>query len=756
MNNFNGIKSKLERAKELDGVLRQKSMERMNYCKHEFRKKLIQQQSQRLQLNETGFEALYNNLDAFMERKREKAKNSMVEPLLNKFCPEIKIVSPRVVLGKNWQKFLTCSEKNKNKNKLTPPFLMARRPRIVLDGILEGYCAGMDGTTGGNWPVDGFWSYQFEKFGRAVDLKSNNNTINNIRNPAEFNILVKLLEKKKCDIEKEMRSPIVLNKLISHAKKIISTEDTDRNINHKLNSTLKVLDVGCGKGRWLGMASTNLRKEIETNLSTLYCVLVENIVEDEQQQRCKWKIQDFTWGEGAKNAKKNAEEDKMKITIQVDISWFPSRKMPSNNDKKTFLWHGITGGNKLFSDGGNNARLLDPSCNTILYDYGTMCGKDALVLGLKQAETRLRKDLQQKKERIAMIKEDLSKHRNNGFHELQAEKSARLVWNINRNLDNRIYGGKKKEKTKEEKNLEDCAWNVYRKAKEEEGIQKELMELEYSSATVLQWVPFEMPSSIPIEPIFQQGKVCQNNCYDLIVSSWTFRHLSDPLGSLEFYANLLSRGGEMYINGFMMNVVEPGNNILISEEVYEEDMNEAIPKIFCNDLCDLCMSDIIPGNEIDTMLAEDECMELGLILITERPSTKLDCKEEQQQEEEGNLKKKEDENKSVKYVKESCNKTRSNIVENVNVKEQLQNISERDILAKARATVNESAGLLANSILDLSYPSKQVYATADKDKKEGKKRLMIKKSIKIYGGKKCQMVKRRESKDVKMLKEKVL
>ena len=85
MNNFNGIKSKLERAKELDGVLRQKSMERMNYCKHEFRKKLIQQQSQRLQLNETGFEALYNNLDAFMERKREKAKNSMVEPLLNKF-----------------------------------------------------------------------------------------------------------------------------------------------------------------------------------------------------------------------------------------------------------------------------------------------------------------------------------------------------------------------------------------------------------------------------------------------------------------------------------------------------------------------------------------------------------------------------------------------------------------------------------------------------------------------------------------------
>ena len=39
MNNFNGIKSKLERAKELDGVLRQKSMERMNYCKHEFRKK---------------------------------------------------------------------------------------------------------------------------------------------------------------------------------------------------------------------------------------------------------------------------------------------------------------------------------------------------------------------------------------------------------------------------------------------------------------------------------------------------------------------------------------------------------------------------------------------------------------------------------------------------------------------------------------------------------------------------------------------
>ena len=99
---------------------------------------------------------------------------------------------------------------------------MARRPRIVLDGILEGYCAGMDGTTGGNWPVDGFTSYQFEKFGRAVDLKSNNNTINNIRNPAEFNILVKLLEKKSVTLKKKCEVSIVLNKLISHAKKIIS------------------------------------------------------------------------------------------------------------------------------------------------------------------------------------------------------------------------------------------------------------------------------------------------------------------------------------------------------------------------------------------------------------------------------------------------------------------------------------------------------------------------------------------------------
>ena len=72
MNNFNGIKSKLERAPTIGWCIKTLSMERMNYCKHEFRKKLIQQQSQRLQLNETGFEALYNNLDAFMERKRDE------------------------------------------------------------------------------------------------------------------------------------------------------------------------------------------------------------------------------------------------------------------------------------------------------------------------------------------------------------------------------------------------------------------------------------------------------------------------------------------------------------------------------------------------------------------------------------------------------------------------------------------------------------------------------------------------------------
>ena len=47
----------------------------------------------------------------------------------------------------------------------------------------------------------------------------------------------------------------------------------------------------------------------------------------------------------------------------------------------------MTGGNKLFS-ANKNAMLIDPSCNKILYDYGVLCAKDALALGVKQLETR--------------------------------------------------------------------------------------------------------------------------------------------------------------------------------------------------------------------------------------------------------------------------------------------------------------------------------------------------------------------------------
>ena len=102
----------------------------------------------------------------------------------------------------------------------------------------------------------------------------------------------------------------------------------------------------------------------------------------------------------------------------------------------------------------------------------------------------------------------------------------------------------------------------------------------------------------------------------------------------------------MYINGFMMNVIEPGNNVLINEETYQEDMHEATPKTFVNDLCNLCMSDIVPGNQVDRMLAKDECMELGLMLITERPSTVL------------TYEKGEDKEKAeAKLVKNKCKKT---------------------------------------------------------------------------------------------------
>ena len=47
------------------------------------------------------------------------------------------------------------------------------------------------------------------------------------------------------------------------------------------------------------------------------------------------------------------------------------------------------------------------------------------------------------------------------------------------------------------------------------------------------------------------------------------------------------------------------------------------------------------------------------------------------------------------------------------------------MLAKTRTTVKESEGLLANSIFDNSYPTKQVYATFEPLVKNEDKEIML-------------------------------
>ena len=106
-------------------------------------------------------------------------------------------------------------------------------------------------------------------------------------NPEDLNNLKKL---ERIDIEKEMQSLNVLSALVPRATKIINSSDSNNKnemINYALYPMLKVLDLGCGKGRWLAMASTHLREEIEANLSTLHCVLLKKtppLDEDEDEQ----------------------------------------------------------------------------------------------------------------------------------------------------------------------------------------------------------------------------------------------------------------------------------------------------------------------------------------------------------------------------------------------------------------------------------------------------------------------------------------
>lgn len=48
--------------------------------------------------------------------------------------------------------------------------------------------------------------------------------------------------------------------------------------------------------------------------------------------------------------------------------------------------------------------------------------------------------------------------------------------------------------------------------------------------------------------------------YDLIVSSWTFCHLIDPLATLEIWSNALAVGGELYLNDIDFLVMLEGDS----------------------------------------------------------------------------------------------------------------------------------------------------------------------------------------------------
>ena len=217
---------------------------------------------------------------------------------------------------------------------------MARRPRVVLDGILEGYCYGMMAQQVVIGQLMDVGVINLKNLDAQSISKGSNK---NVRNPAEFDILVELLEKQKCKIENEMQSLNVLNTLVPRATEIINSSDSNNKnemINYALYPMLKVLDLGCGKGRWLAMASTHLREEIEANLSTLHCVLLKKTPpldedEDEQSIGNEWKIQDFTWGEKITN-KTNINTNKQEIRVQVNLHWFPSIK-ERNYENKTFF-----------------------------------------------------------------------------------------------------------------------------------------------------------------------------------------------------------------------------------------------------------------------------------------------------------------------------------------------------------------------------------------------------------------------------------
>lgn len=68
--------------------------------------------------------------------------------------------------------------------------------------------------------------------------------------------------------------------------------------------------------------------------------------------------------------------------------------------------------------------------------------------------------------------------------------------------------------------------------------------------------------------------------YDLIVSSWTFCHLSDPLGTLEMWSDALAVGGELFVNDIDFEVLllgESAGAVPLSRNEEVEDSTGAAP-----------------------------------------------------------------------------------------------------------------------------------------------------------------------------------
>jgi len=65
--------------------------------------------------------------------------------------------------------------------------------------------------------------------------------------------------------------------------------------------------------------------------------------------------------------------------------------------------------------------------------------------------------------------------------------------------------------------------------------------------------------------------------YDLILSSWTFCHLIDPLGTLELWSNALAVEGELYVNDIDFSVLFEGESTLAD---WESDPEKRMERAF--------------------------------------------------------------------------------------------------------------------------------------------------------------------------------